>query len=276
MRSLHRAVDILLCFKTVGPELGVAEISRACVLDKSTASRIAGDLCERQFLQRDPHSGKYRLGPQLLALAEAARGHIDLRREALPHMRWLWEQLGETIRLSVVRGMERVCIEQIESRHELRRVIELNRPFPMHAGSSGKVLLAHLPPEMQAAILDAPLTAFTERTITSPERLRANLEQVRAQGHCIASGERAIGGFSMAVPVWDYSGRVVASLSMSAPETRRDPARIEGWLEDLKTAASRISISLGFDCPQQEPSRQLQAADVIVPGGARADERRRE
>jgi len=121
LRSLHRAVDILLCFKTVGPELGVAEISRACVLDKSTASRIAGDLCERQFLQRDPHSGKYRLGPQLLALAEAARGHIDLRREALPHMRWLWEQLGETIRLSVVRGMERVCIEQIESRHELRR-----------------------------------------------------------------------------------------------------------------------------------------------------------
>lgn len=246
IRAVVRAAEILDCFSADTPELGVSAVSKATGLDKGTVSRILATLAAKGLVRTDTRSGKYRIGPRILALAQFEQEFFDVRQEALPHLRWLWQQTGETVRLNVVRDLSWVCIEQIESRYALRRVMEVGRPVPLHCGASGRLLLAFQPPSVVGMVVDAGLEPMSEHTVTDPDQLRASLEQIRAQGYALSSGEREPGGVSLAVPVRDYTGRVVAALSVSLPETRFLPDKVADWLADLAAAAGRLSAALGY------------------------------
>lgn len=244
-RSIARAADVLACFDSESPELGVSEIARAVALDKATVSRILATLASKALLASTA-SGKYRLGPRVLALGHAGRINLDLRDRALPHMRWVWQQTGETVRLNVVRDYQRICIEQIESRHELRRVIEIGRPTPLYAGAAGKLLLAFMAPSaVDLVIAESGLRAMTTRTITDSQQLRTVLAEIQRVGHAIASGERDPGGASIAVPIRDYSDTVVAALSLSMPEPRFSTQVVPDWLLCLNEGSGRISAAMG-------------------------------
>jgi DNA-binding IclR family transcriptional regulator len=246
IRTADRTADILLCFLDMGAELRVTDIVSRVKLDKGTTSRLLSTLAGKGLVARDSLTRRYRLGPAIFALGNAAQGHNNLAQLALPALNYLRDASGESSGIDVLIGDSRVCVAQVESRQDLRRVIEVGRPFPAYAGAAGKVLLAHLPDEaMEAALQRIKLVRLTPHTITERAALLRELKKVRRNGFAIGYGERIPGGAGIAVPVRDGHEEVVAALSFSMPSSRYEPSRLAEYLGWLRKAADQISSGLG-------------------------------
>lgn len=243
VRVLDKALDVLLSFDRQCPVLGPTEVAQRVGVPRSTAHRIMSALAERGFLERD-EAGRYRLGAVLLLLASHVELHMDLRRAALPVLRELNAETGETVNLNVIYQGQRLCIEKIDSPHELRAQLQVGNRTPLHAAAASRVLLAFLPPAEQAAYL-SDLRPVTDRTLVDPERLREELENIRRLGYATSCGEAVPGVASVAAPVRDYTGRVVASISVGGPSVRFPPERMPALIESTLRAAGRISTRLG-------------------------------
>ncbi|HEY8368514.1 MAG TPA: IclR family transcriptional regulator [Thermodesulfobacteriota bacterium] len=248
LRSVARAIDILMLFDAGRPLLGVTEVAQSLGVSKSTAHRLLQLLGDRGFVAQDTQSRRYRLGLTLLRLGRLVAEGLDLRREALPVMRRLQERTGETVDLNVERDGYRICLEKIEGQQAIRQFVEIGRPLPLHAGASGKVLLAHLPPARIERILAGPLPRFTRRTVTDPRRLGRQLQEIREQGYACSVDERIDGASSASAPIRDATGTVVAGLTVSGPTFRIGPEQLRQFAVLVREAASEVSTALG--CPE--------------------------
>lgn len=246
IRTAERTADILCCFLTYGTELRVADIVSHLHLDKGTVSRLLSTLAAKRLVVIDPVTRRYRLGPVIAELGNAARSHENLAQLALPSLTWLRDVSGESAGLNVLIGNSRVCVAQVESRQELRRVIDIGRSFPPHAGAAGKTLLAYLSQQALDDLLQrTDLVALTPETITKHTTLVAELAKIRRRGYGMGRGERIPDGAGVAVPVYDSVGKVIASLSLAMPSARYDPRRLPRYIRWLRTAADQISVRLG-------------------------------
>ncbi|MGI5836793.1 MAG: IclR family transcriptional regulator [Chloroflexota bacterium] len=251
IRVAERVADILSCFSTEQPELGVLEISDKLNLDQATVCRILLTLKDKGFVSSDPITRKYTIGPKLAQIAQIGIGNTNLRSKALPHMRWLRDQTNETVTLSIRINSQRVCIEQVESKQEIRRIIQVGRPYPLYCGATGKMLLASMPDEeIESYIAQTTFTRFTDTTIVDPDILRAQIRQIRQNGYAIGMGERIPGGSGIAMAVRNYRGDVVAVLSIEQISYRYQPEKTLEYLADLKIATDRISADLGYSSSQ--------------------------
>ncbi|MDR7521935.1 MAG: IclR family transcriptional regulator [Armatimonadota bacterium] len=245
VRSVERALDVLLCFDFESPRLGVSEIARRLGLSKSTVHRLLVALERRGFVRQDPATGAYTPGLQLFRLGRVVQNGMELRAQALPVMRRLQAQSGETVNLNIVVGRHRVCIEKVESRHDVRHFVEIGKPLPLHLGASGKVLLAHLPPqEVAAAIREARRWPGTPRAILAA--LPRQLAEIRRRGYAWGISERVPGAFSVSAPIRNDTGEVVAGLTISGPVLRLAKGDIPRFARMVVRAAAEISASLGF------------------------------
>lgn len=246
IRTAERTADILCCFLKGGPELRVTDIVSRLDLDKGTASRLLSTLAARGFVVKDSVTRRYRLGPVIFALGSAAHTQQNLAQLALPSLAWLRDVSAESASLDVLIGDARVCVVQVESRQDLRRVIEVGVPIPPHAGAAGKILLAYLPERALSDMLDRiDLVRMAPDTITERSLLLAQLKKIRRVGYAIGRGERIPGGAGVAVPVYGPEDKVVASLALSMPSSRYDPKRLRDYLGWLRTAADQINSRLG-------------------------------
>ncbi|MBO0801580.1 MAG: IclR family transcriptional regulator [Nocardiopsaceae bacterium] len=241
-----RVADVLLLF-TDGPStLGVTRISRELGLSKAVVHRILRSLMTRGMIAYVPSSREYRLGPAIAALGARALRESDLRSAALGVLRRLRDETGETATLTshVLDG--RVYLDQFEGRHEIKMTVELGRRFPLHAGSSGKCMLAFLPAAEQERVLAGRLDALTPDTITDPVALRAELARVHARGHAVSAGERQADAGSVAAPVFGLSGDVVGAISVCGPRYRLTADFAERIAPQVRAAASQISRRMGW------------------------------
>ncbi|MFD6463918.1 IclR family transcriptional regulator, partial [Streptomyces roseolus] len=148
--------------------------------------------------------------------------------------------------LSIRRGDTRMYVDQIVPDQELRMEVALGVPYPLHAGSSSKAILAFLRKSEIDEYLDRhELTPFTDATITTPRKLRTELAEVRKRGYAISMGERQIGAASIAAPVLDHDGGVVAALSVCGPLSRFEP-RMAECVPLLQKAANAVSAQMGY------------------------------
>jgi IclR family transcriptional regulator, KDG regulon repressor len=246
IRTAERTADILLCFLERGAELRVTDIVARVKLDKGTTSRLLSTLAARGLVVKDALTRRYRLGPAIFALGNAAQGQNNLAQLALPALTYMRDASGESASIDVLVGDARVCLAQVESRHDLRRVIEVGRPLPPYAGASGKVLLAHLPAATLEALLQRiALAPLTPNTITDRPALLKELRKVRGNGYAIGRSERIPGGAGVAVPVHGAQDEVVAALAISMPSSRYEPERLSDYLRWLTKAAKQIGAALG-------------------------------
>jgi IclR family transcriptional regulator, acetate operon repressor len=249
IRVAERVADILSCFSLEQPALGVSEISRQLNLDKGTVCRILLTLEAKGLVTALDSSRKYSIGPKILQLAQVSLRKTNLGALALPHMKWLRDQTGETVSLSIRVGVNRVLIEQVESRYELRRTMELGKYYPLHAGSGGRVLLAHMPEdELDQFLSETQLTEFTDATVTDSARLREVLRQDRRDGFAVSHGEEIAWAAGVGAPVHDHTGFVVAALALQLVVSRFDPAKLDEYIGLVRETASRVSVSLGYRC----------------------------
>ncbi len=239
---LEKATDILGCFSSKQNELGVTEIGRMTGMSKSTVHRLLTALQKADLVKEDPVKRKYRLGFRLLELAGVVLESLDVRNVSRPYMRQLVELTGETTCLYTRTRNHRVCVEQLESPHEIRWAVELGKAYPLLSGASGKVLLAFLPQET----IDQIASGSSQGTTIDPNELKADLLQIRESGFAITFGETVEGAAAIAVPIRKHTGDVVAALGVFGPGSRLTHEKMLEYAHPMRSAAQAISEELGY------------------------------
>ncbi len=246
VRTIKRAAAILRCLSTTKTESGVTDISGQVHLHKSTVSRLLSALQCENLVEQNPSNGKYRLGVGLLNLASSAWYSNDMRQIAQPYLEQLNKLTGETTNLAIFNGNECINVCREISPQPIRYVGWIGRHTPLYCTATGKVILAHLAVETYETILPDTLKAFTEHTITNRLDLTKSLAQIRKQGFAVALQEFEEGLNTIAAPIYDHSGRVLAAISISGPAYRMGSNKITAYIPALKKAATEISNQLGY------------------------------
>lgn len=243
--QLRRAVTLLDELARGEPAQSIRALAETTGLSKSAVQRSLASLVEVGLAEKH-HSGAYALGPRTLALGTAYRRRIDLRAVAVPVMTRLRDVTGETVGLSTPVGDEILHVEQVESRSELRRTFEIGRPLPLWCGAPSRVVLAARTDDEVRRVAHARDGAtLTPAAPPPPDELVRLVERCRADGYAAALGETIAGVNTLAVAVHDAQGDVHATLSVTGPATRWDPAAMTATLTDCRDAARELSRALG-------------------------------
>ncbi|MBN1201995.1 MAG: IclR family transcriptional regulator [Anaerolineae bacterium] len=241
---IHKALDILLLFQGQQERYSVEEISQSLDIPKSTVYRYVRILYEKELLEK-VGSAEYGLGLVLIELGrKALASNREMRLIALPSMKRITEETGESVSLMRLYNRQVVCIESIEGRQALRVTIERGRTQPLHAGASSKILLSALPDDEWDEMLDFPLQRFTSTTITDLDMLCAHIRAVREQGYAVSDGEIDVGARAVAVPLADHRNEIVAALSIEAPASRMDAGVVTHYVDLLQHEARVIHSEL--------------------------------
>ena len=195
----------------------------------------------------DPHSQLYRIGVRIWEAGQAFNSQIEITQLSMPYLEEARDRLSETIQLAVLEGIENIYIAKVEASHSLRLASFVGARLPSYATGIGKVLLAGLSEQdLDRRLADVELVRYTGTTISSMDKLRVVLREVRAQGFAVDNEEYTVGVCCYAVPVRDHSGDVTAAVSTSIPSARVSDGIEERALDVLRDAAGRISAKLGY------------------------------
>jgi DNA-binding IclR family transcriptional regulator len=250
IQAVDRAIACLQAFTQEQPELTLREVAERTRLAKPTAFRLLATLEARGLVSENTATNRYSLGSGILALAAVRARQSGLLDRALPIMRRIRDTVNETVSLSVRVGDHRVHLYQLESLHPIRRTTEIGERSPLYAGASNRVLLAAMgDTEIADYLARTPLVAFTPNTITSAEKLWAEIRTVRRRGYAESNGERYVGGEALAGPVRDAAGSVIAALYVSIPTARYTPSLRSQCIEAVLDGVARLSRELGYRPP---------------------------
>ena len=245
VQSVERAAQVMEILAREGTA-GVGAIARELEVHGSTASRLITALEAYDLVERDGAGGKVRLGVGLLRLAAATRSGLDLTAQAGPVCDALAEELGETVNVAVLRDGAAVNVYQAQGRRTVALHNWVGDRTVLHATSSGKMLMAHLPEAKREAMLEAPRERFTAATVTSAAELREQFVQARERGWAEAVEEFEEGLNAAAAPIRGPAGEVIAAVSVAGPAYRLAPEDLPRAADALLRAAEQISRRLGY------------------------------
>ncbi len=241
---LDKVVAILQSFPDGSTRLEPRDVAARLQITTPTAYRLMKGLERHGLLEREP--GGYRLGVTLLHLGARVAEGLDVRHVARPHMELLRERTAENAELHLRHGETRVPIEVLASPRHLRPIGQVGVPLPLHVGASARVLLAWLDPDESAALAEASHARTGADDPFDAPGFARRLGRVRKQGWAASDGERERGLASVAAPVRDRFGAVVAAMVVSAPSARLRPAAARTAVVSATTdAAARASHDLG-------------------------------
>ena len=255
---------ILSAFRSGRPLLGVSDLARDVGLSRSTTHRYIATLASLGYLQQDPPTRKYRLGPRVLDLGFSAINSMDLRELAVPHLQALSDETGHTVNMAVLDGPDILYIERCRTSRQGQRDIDLNlhigSRLPAYCTSMGKVLLANLPADALGEVLRR--TEFHRRgpnTLTAKSKLVAELERVRRDGLATNNEELAYGLRSIAAPVFSQNGEVAAAINLAVHRSMVSFDELLARLvPPLQRTAAEISARIGYATARaREPQRCL-------------------
>ena len=230
----------------------MSDLARALDLSTSSAHRLLSTLADEEVLEQDAETGRYRLGLSVFDLAAAIPTQRTLHEAVLVSMTELRSRTGETVQVGVLDGREVVYVERLDSPSTLRVFSALGRRNDAHCTSSGKALLAFAPKHRRDQILDGwVLPAKTEQTITNVAELRRELNTIRRRGYAENRQESEPGVVSIAAPIRDEGGAVVASLSLAGPSERVDQHRT-AYAEAVMAFARTVSRQMGWSPDRPE------------------------
>lgn len=254
--AVERALAMLEAVAHESDGLSNADLSRKLNIPKSSASYILRTLETQGYLNRNPETGKYRVGLKVLSLSRGALTGIDVREVALPIMRHLMKQTNLTCHLAILDGPMAVYIEKVEPEGFIKMDTWVGRRMPVHATSVGKSLVAHIPRErLEKIIAERGMEKRTPKTITTLPKLWKELEKVREQGYSVDDEENNMGARCVGAPIFNQDGLIEASLGLSGTINQVNPHTMPRILEHLKDAARHVSMQLGFRAPQRRASR---------------------
>jgi DNA-binding IclR family transcriptional regulator len=247
IRVVTRAIQVLLCFVRLGPELSIDQIAAAVQLPKSTIYRILVTLEKNNLLERDPQRDIYRLGLTALLVGTTALNQLDLHKKVRPWLMDLMQTTGETVHLAVLSQGRAVIIDKIDSYHSVRMASTIGFQSPLHCTGVGKVLLAYQESAERERILRGlTLHKHTANTIVDHAQLKRELGLIRQNGYALDQEEVEVGLRCVAAPIHMHSGAVVASISMSGPASRVTEEALPKLIDTVKRYAAQMSKEIGY------------------------------
>jgi len=248
---LERAFALLGLFDESRPQWTTTEAARELGLPVPTAHRLLAVLQRQGYLARDPQTKRFTLGLNALRLGRRAEVLLDISRLAGPTLERLAAITDEVALLTEVnqRRDGAVCRLRIESSQPLRLSVQPGRELPLYAGAMQKALLAFLPDQTVDIVCSGELQPLCRATITRPERLRANLDEVRYRGWAISYEETNEGAWGIAVPIVDEQGSAVAAIGLAAPRSRLQVTEVRDQLHALHEGAQNVADQLGLQVP---------------------------
>lgn len=237
--ALGRSLAILDALAD-GGELGINELARRVGITASTVSRQVGTLAEARLVEQVPLTGRYRLGLKLVELANSVLMRLDVRVVARPHLEALVAAVGETATLSVPGEPDAVTVDFVRSPQYVQGNTRVGRPSIAHATAAGKVMLAFTGRRPKP-----PFRRYTDRTVTDPVRLDAELERARLRGFAEAYEEREPDLNAIAAPVWSSLGELAGIVALHGPARRFGRSAARRALPLLLEHTAAISRELG-------------------------------
>ncbi len=248
---LDRTFAILDLFDEARPEWTATEVARALELPVPTTHRILMALRQRGYVSQHEETKRFRLGAGALHLGDRAHAVVDLRSIALPALRKLSRDTGETSLLTVLApgGDAGVCLERVETPQPLRLSVQPGRRVPLHAGASQKALMAYLGEQALDRLLAQPLEQLCHNTITEPELLRREIGHIREVGWASSFEETNLGVRGLAVPVLSEGDAVVCAVGIAGPSARLNQERVAEHLSRVTAGAGEVARTLGNRVP---------------------------
>jgi IclR family acetate operon transcriptional repressor len=243
VQSIERAFAVLGALGD-GP-LGVTEVADRVHLPKSTVARLLASLATEGAVEQVPDGTDYRIGGRLVTLAAGVRPTRSLVALARPHLVELAGSIGEAAGLSIPDGFLVHYVDQVDSPHPVGVRDWTGTRLPMHAVSSGLVILAHMHPADVEHLLAGPLERFTATTVVDPALIRERLRHARIDGFAWTRDEVAEGISSIAAALADEDGEVIGAIHLHGPSYRfPEPAAADWIATEIVASAARISASL--------------------------------
>lgn len=225
----------------------VVDVTHDLRLPWATVHRIIAQLTKADFLRRDPETKRYEIGPALWFAGATYMANHRVLRAALPYLHKAEQISGIAVQLAERVGRQAVAIYSAQPYATNIAKAQYGYHFPLHCGSKGRVLLAFAGAEFVKQYLHRPLEKLTDATLTDPDELRRELERIRQSGYSITVADVQPFTGSMAAPIRDASGTVVASLCFIARKTLiQNVQRRDTLLEHLLHAAHLASMDLGW------------------------------
>ena len=253
--SLQRGLKLLTLFAKVEGGLTATQVAKLSGLPISTVHRFLVNLESTGFLTCN-ENGRFHLGIACFSLGQSALSHLDIRRLSFPYLEDLNRKTRETIHLTVRHELSVVYVEKLDSPEPLRIFSRIGAGVPLHCTAVGKVMLAYMPPEEQASVLgQLEIKRLTQHTIGNIQDLTAHLQRVRKSGYACDLEENELHIRCIAAPIWDHTGTVNASLSITGPVVRMPMTRLRQLAPLVQQAGFKISRELGFQFPDRVAER---------------------
>ncbi len=245
-QAIDRAFTVLFAFTAERPERQVRELSVELGLNKSTVYRLLQALANAGLVRRDEATGGYRLAAGVVDLAARFLGSLDLRKEARPHIEALVARHGESVNLAVLDGRDAISVDVVPGTRMPQLVSRLGRRIPVYCSGAGKALILDRSDTEVRTLLDAETFAqLTPNTIPSLSAFLERLPEWRAQGWALNDEESETGMRALSAPVYDHTGRIAASVSLSGPAFRIGDDKVAELARSVCETARDISQQLG-------------------------------
>jgi IclR family transcriptional regulator, KDG regulon repressor len=241
IQSLARGLIILQLLGESSDGVTITELAEQLGVDKGTASRLVSTLAGFGYVERNEDTRRYHLGSQVVSLSRKVLTRMPLREVAKPFLRQLMEQTGECAHLAIHAQGKALYIDQVESPASLRVNAQVGTMNPLHCTALGKILLA-----FGGAELPASLEQYTQNTIIDYEKLATHLEQVRKSGYATDNEEFDIGVRCIAVPIFDFRGKIIGAMGISGPSSRLTLERLEKMKNVLMETGRQATQKMAF------------------------------
>ena len=244
LRKVFSIIETVVASQDKG--MTYSEILAALDLPKSSVHRILKEVSELGYLTFNPETKRYFGSLRLAALGAEVMSHFQLRDHIRPHLLDLHRETDHTTNFGILDGTQGVFVDKIESKDfGIKLFSEIGKTFPLHCTGLGKVLLAYSKSETLAYVIEQPLEAMTETTITDPDRLKAELSLIRKQGYALDNEGITRGILCLAAPVFGFDKRLSGAVSITFPSYVSNDRSIEPEIAAIKKYATLISRSLG-------------------------------
>lgn len=269
VQVLDRALSVLDLLAGPDESAGLTELAEKLQLNKSTAHRLVMILERYRMIEREPHTGRYRLGMRLFELGSIAISRFDIREKARHHLETLLYEVDESVHLCTLDSGEVLYLDRVEPARSVRMQCRVGRRNPAHCTAVGKAMLAHLPDrEVDEILRQRGMERRTAATLTTPAELRADLAAIRARGYAIDDEEVEEGVRCVGMAVLGHNGRPIAAISVSAPSFRLPVEKAPIVAASILRAARALSIESGY---RGMWNLNTAEAPVLTGAGSRGD-----
>lgn len=233
--SLENALRLLALFSIDKSELKVKEVANQLSIANSTAHRLLKTLEEEGFIVKDNITNNYRLGVLILSLSSVITENMDIVKMSTNILNEISDKFRQTAQIGVIQNNHIYYVNRVDYAHPVLgvQIFYSNWKAPIHCTSSGKVLLANKSKDKIDQIINSELTQLTEKTVTDPEMFRKQLDEIRRKEHSITIDEHIDGICSIAVPIKEKSGTVIAALEVIKPSQQINGSKTDELIKTL-------------------------------------------